>query len=528
MLSVSSIYSALLLLDARTIANFRRTNAVLLAGGVLWLICVSFGVAYASMSGSTTAVTSAFVFGAFLCAGFEFLVINGTFTERTLVSVALAAVHPVPTLLIFRLSDVTGHFNPFPFAFGAGAFAVLSWFTFLLRRRKTSHGFGAIRLFQAFMKTWAGGAPSELESMIAEHSEVAEITTKVMRFKTDSGDIFIVLPGVHPGPFHPVGSYNLPGLISKVFEDLGPVLTLHRPGGHERNLATGADTSRYISELHDFTRQVQVAAGEPLVRGPLGSAIGKATINSLIVSSDLLATVTYSPLGSDDIDATIETKLQVLAAESGLDLSVVDAHNSLDREQVSPEIDEPAWKGLIRTIGETKARSFRVAYSQSSEVGFKGSEDITENGMGLLMLETGTSRHVLVLADANNAVPSLREKTKKALESSGWSLIEFCTSDSHDLAARGMTVSRGYKALGEATPPDYIANTVAKMAGLAETRLSWCRYGSGKFEKKVRVFGSQALDEFAGVTLASSRLGRVYLKFAVISVPSLLILSLLL
>ncbi len=528
MLSTSSIYSALLLLDTRTIANFRRTNAVLLAGGVLWLICASCGVAYASLSGSATAVTNALVFGAFLCAGSEFLVINGTFTERTLVSVALAAVHPVPTLLILRLSEISSHFDPYPFAFGAGAFAVLGSFTFLLKRRKTSHGFGAIRLFQAFMKTWAGGAPSDLESMIAEHSEVAEITTKVMRFKTGSGDVFVVLPGVHPGPFHPVGSYNLPGLISGAFKDLGPVLTLHRPGGHERNLATGADTSGYVSELHDFARQVQAADATPRMRGPIEITIGNATINSLAVSNDLLATITFSPLGSDDIDAAIETKLQGLAATSGFDMSIVDAHNSLDREQVSLEVDQPAWEGLLHAVDKTGAVPFRVGYSHSKEVDFKGSEDITENGIGLLMFETGASKHVLVLADANNAVPSLRAKTKKVLEASGCRLIEFCTSDSHDLAARGLTVSRGYKALGEATPPNYIAGAVVKMAKLAEARLSACQYGSGKFTKNVRVFGSQALDEFAGVTLASSKLGRAYLRFAVVSIPSLFLLSFLL
>ena len=171
---------------------------------------------------------------------------------------------------------------------------------------------------------------------------------------------------------------------------------------------------------------------------------------------------------------------------------------------------------------------FRAGYVHSSDLGFGPRDDLTENGIGLIMFETPRGKSVLVLADANNAVPSLRAEAEKALSSLGYELIELCTSDSHNLAARGLTVSRGYMALGEATPVASLVKLVADLAKLAETRLSQSSYGSGLLTSTVKVFGARTLEEFAAVTQSTSRLAKVYFRFAAIAVAILLILSLVL
>jgi len=112
------------------------------------------------------------------------------------------------------------------------------------------------------------------------------------------------------------------------------------------------------------------------------------------------------------------------------------------------------------------------------------------------------------------------------LESSGFELVEFCTSDSHNLAARGLTVARGYKALGEDTDPESLAKVVLDLAKLAEGRATPSMYSSGSLMTRVRIFGSKALEEFASITQSSSRLGRAYLRFGALSVGVLLLVSL--
>jgi putative membrane protein len=161
-------------------------------------------------------------------------------------------------------------------------------------------------------------------------------------------------------------------------------------------------------------------------------------------------------------------------------------------------------------------------------VGFTGRSDLTDVGIGLFLIQTEGSKFVLILADANNSVPNLRDEVSKALGSAGYNLIEFCTSDSHTLAARGMTMERGYEALGESTPVVSLAGLAVEMSKLAESRLAPAYYSSAIMSSRVRVFGSKALEEFAAITQSTSRFSRNYFRFVVVVAATLLTASLLL
>ena len=527
-LSAGAVSSALQLADKRTIATFRRVQALIFAGEILWLAMAALGAVCAVVVGSARPLTNALVFGAWLCAGFEFLVINGTFAKSAGLSLALAAIHPVSTLVIVRYPALFTSLGAITYSCGAAALAVFVLFPTLMKRRKTSLGHDAIALFRAFMKTWTGGRAEELEEIIADHSEEVEVVTRVLEFRTKEQNVYLVLPGVHPGPFHPIGSYDLPGVISREFKGVGHVMTLHRPGGHERNLATNEDTQKFAAQVVELARSVTLLGANATIRGPTHSRVGKANVSASAFSKDLIMTISFAPLGSDDLDAGIEAELSKSALRSGFELSVVDAHNSIDQNLESPQLGLPGWDELFEEARKIRPEPFRVAYSHSGELPFEGGSDITENGMGLLMIETGGTKSALVLADANNAVPNLRDEVKGALGSAGYQLIELCTSDSHNLAARGLTVQRGYEALGEATPSGAIADAVAKMAKLAEGRLSPAEYGSARQSHRVRVFGSKALEEFAAITQASSNFAYSYLKLALVAVAALALVAILL
>ena len=492
---------------------------------LLWLLIAVIGGACSWASDSSYPLTNAILFGAFVSVGFEFLVIHGVFQRSASVSFALALIHPVSTVLIVRAPELTEHLDPVATWCGAVAATLLVAFPLLLRRKKTSLGDDALSLFQAFMKTWAAEDSDQLEEVIAEHSEEIEVTTKILRFRTKIGDTYLVLPGVHPGPFHPVGSFDLPGVIARAFNELGPVMTLHRPGGHERNLATRADTAKYVQSVTELAKTITSRKDQAFLRGPLYAHIGKATVSSSAFADDLIVTISFAPLGSDDIDTHYEDELAKIASESAFDLSVVDAHNSIDPDLQSPTIDDQEWRRLFEDTRMSEANRLNIAYSHSGEIGFAGSGDLTANGLGLLMIETKGARSVLILADANNSVSGLRVQVATALGSAGYGLVEFCTSDSHNLAARGLTAERGYEALGEATPPASVADAAVKMADLAASRLAPAECGSARMKSRVRVFGSKALGEFASLTQASSEFSKTYFQFAIIAEVALLLVS---
>lgn len=511
--------------DKKTIATFRRVLALLFGGAVLWLLVALAGGAYGLIVGSRSPTTDALLFGAFLCAGMEFLVINGSFLKSESASLALATLHPASTLFIISIPGQAWRIGPVTVVCGLAAFVLMFGFPVLLKTKKTTMGHNALGLFRAFMKTWAGGDADDLEKVIADHSEEVEVVTKVLRFRTAKGDTFLVMPGVHPGPFHPVGSYDLPGVVARAFGDLGPVMTLHRPGGHERNLATRAETERYAAMAKELARSVVPDGKRALIKGPIHAKVGKATVSSSAFADDAILTISFAPLGSDDLDTAVEQALTMPAAESGLRLSVVDAHNSIDANLESPELNDQGWRRLFKDTSGAAGHHFSVGYCHSSEVGFKGLGDITENGVGMFIVQAAGTKSVLILADANNAVPELRGMVESALGSAGYSLIELCTSDSHNLAARGLTVERGYEALGEATPPGSIAELAVKMAKLAESKAAPAEYGSSETKTKVRVFGTRALEEFATITQSSSTFSQAYLRFGLVAAALLFVIS---
>ncbi|MDV3244625.1 MAG: DUF2070 family protein [Nitrososphaerales archaeon] len=515
------------LIDTTSIATYRRSLAVTFAGTLVWLTCTAVGLVYAFVSHTDKSVGNSLIFGAFLCGGFEILVINGAFIERVPASVCLGSLHPAATLGAILLAGGVGY-SSYAALPAVVAFAIPALFTISLKRKKTSRGHNSIKLFQAFMKTWASDEASDLEAIIASHADKVQVSSKVLRFQHANGDLFVVLPGVHPGPFYPVGSYNLPGLISRAFEGTGPVLTLHRPGGHERNLATNASAKEYSRAIKDFAEAVSPAQGPARIQGPLVGRIGRATATASAFAKDMLLTISFAPHGSDDLELDAEKQLTSAAATGGYGIAVVDAHNSIDEKREALDPNDPQWLRLIQDVKETKIEEFRIGYAHSRETDFPVAKDITANGLGLAVLEVHGVKWVLALADANNAVPNLRGAVSAALESSGYRLLEFCTSDSHDLAARGLTVTRGYLALGEVTPLDSIAGVTVNLAKLAETRLSGCMYGSGTMMSEASVFGARALQEFARIAQESSRFAKRYAAFAAPLLAFSLVLSLVL
>jgi predicted neutral ceramidase superfamily lipid hydrolase len=395
-LSATAISSALRILDPGTIATFRRAQALLLGADLLWLMIAAIGAAYALPFGSPSSLTKAILFGGFVCAGFEYLVIHGAFQKNAPLSFVLAVLHPTSTILVIRLSEVAKHFDPVAASAGVAALALMVAFPLLLRRRKTSLGHDALSLFQAFMKTWAAGNSDELEKIISDHAEDVEVTTKVLRFRTKARDAFVVLPGVHPGPFHPVGSYDLPGVVSRELKELGPVMTLHRPGGHERNLATRAETSRYVVEVGELARSTVPDDTKSFLRGPVHSKVDKATVSASAFDDDLVMTISFAPYGSDDIDTSVESELTGPASERGFELSVVDAHNSIDTNLESPVVADQGWKRIFEAMKKERADRFSVAYAHSSEVGFVGRGDLTENGVSLLLFQKQNEKSALL------------------------------------------------------------------------------------------------------------------------------------
>jgi len=399
-------------------------------------------------------------------------------------------------------------------------------FIFKLKSIRTPTGDSAIHSLQAFLKTWAAHNPEELEKVFSRCSVEDSLGTRIIKFEAPQEQPTLVLSSIHPGPFYPVGSYNLPELLFQKFSaEKMTALTMHRPGAHERNLATQSECLRYAVETANYARAVQTGSRPTNMRGPVVAKIGEFSASCVAFGNHALVMVSSSPLGSDDITHFIEGKLAVLAKEFGFELSLVDAHNSIGSKRVKFEVrSDLPWRELLERLRREDEREFRMGFAHSSELVFTHGPDISDAGLGVLVFDVAKTKWALVLVDSNNARPELKGVVKEKLEMGGIALIEVCTSDSHNLAARGLAIERGYFALGEATPMSDVSDLIVKLAEMAEGRLSYRDYGIGEFMSKVQVLGARAIEDFATLARRASTFSK---RFVVIATALTLVLLIL-
>src|SRR3989337_2735404 len=71
------------------------------------------------------------------------------------------------------------------------------------------------KLIQAYLSSLSKNNPSEVENILCERAKVSKVSTSQIRFHTKNAnrEFRLVLPDIHPGPFHPVGGSNIPYLI---------------------------------------------------------------------------------------------------------------------------------------------------------------------------------------------------------------------------------------------------------------------------------------------------------------------------
>jgi putative membrane protein len=509
-------------IDPKSIASVRRFFGLLFVSTLIWLAPVLIGIPFSSFLHG--AATNEFVFGAFLAWGFEFVVINGTFLRSPSGSLLIAAVHPVPILLLALSASIQEYL--FPVFFGLIVLLMVTVFLWRIDSVKTKNGISSLEILRAFLKTWVGHEPAELETYFSRYAKRDSVTTDVVIAQTGEKRVVLVLPGIHPGPFSPVGSYNLSELIYGELKgpDITPIV-LHGTGGHERNVPTNKIASEYAAEISRFV-MAQRPTGKVLMRGPLRSKVGITNITTLGFGKEVLAVVSNSPYRSDDLDPTTVTDASEAASELGIGAMVIDAHNSVDGESGPQEdITKDGWNSILGRTLQLKEYDFKIGVANSDEIGFKRGADISDGGISVAIFATEHIKCVLVSADSNNATSGLREKIDTEVTALGMSLLDLCTSDTHKLAARNIT-NRGYFALGEQSSPDAIVDCIKQLIRIAEGRLAQCDLQVARLQSDVPLIGAESLDDFATLTKNTISMTKRYAKIMIPAFLALLAISL--
>jgi len=509
-------------LNTKSIASTRRVLSLFFLSTVIWILPSAIGAITAAVNHSQAGANE-FVLGAFLVWAFELVVINGAFVTSTLKSLLLAAIHPLLVML-----TVTEYNHAYTYSIGFGLLVLGSAVIFLsrLKRVRTENGITSLRLLQAFLNTWVEHEPSELEGCFLTYAKTQPVQTEVIVAKAGTRELCVVIPGVHAGPFAPVGSYNLSELVYRALHSDSTVpIVLHGTGGHERNTPTNELACKYVDLIQQFVNSLEVTTRGQM-KGPLRSKVGITNITTMLFGNKVVAILSSAPFASDDLDPSTTINATEAASEVGLELSIVDAHNSIGGEsQNQAAMTKEDWRLILSNTLALPEDSLSLGFANSAEIDFSHGLDISDGGIGVILFSAGDSQSVLITADSNNAVSGLRQKIADNVEEMGFKFIELCTSDTHAFAARNL-INRGYFALGEDTETEDIISAIDTLVRKAEGSVAPCTAKVASFRTEIPLIGHQSIDDFAALTSNAVSLAKSYAEVVVPTVLLFVVITL--
>lgn len=490
-------------------ASFRRIAAITIVSNVLWLIVSLIGSVVEFVTSSEAKFLSLTVLGAFFAISFRAIIFGAAFYGRPSSGIPLAFLQPAIAIIPILLEAGTKIGFSLP-AFVAGIIAIIavSVYIFAINDSGAERKFRPLSLLQAFLNAWVVEDASTIEDLLEVVSKEKVVRSDILKLNTaNRGSVEIIVPGVHPGPFYPIGSSNLPADIFNMrhSKELLP-LTVHSISDHDLNLCSKNQVQNYVST---FLHGKAIESGSTMT-SPVVKKKNKATVEGLAFGSTAILIITQAPFGMEDFPTSTRDVILKLARDTGFEeILIVDSHNS-EGHKPSPEEAKDAEEVSAEVLAELKRSEqyrFKIGYAHSSEVTVVDERDIGPAGVGLVVFElkNGT-KFSLVIVDANNSAIGFREKILERFE--GPSLLEICTSDTHITAAK-ILGQKGYIALGERISSEKFAELLNSMSKVAEDRLGEGNYESTIVDSSVKTIGSQILNDLSSLLDRSTRIAKV-------------------
>ena len=499
----SSIVIERIILWNHPFATFRRLFAVSILPNTVWAVLSAFGLYRFTVLGSEDVFYVMALMGMFSAVSIRILILGSVFFNRIVYGVLVSIIQPlilfasIPYIQIgifFPKEQLVQLLNKEPFAFSIGIMIPLATMTYLILLNKTGGDIlknSPVRLLQAFLQAWVSERPKLFEELFDKISLEKDVSTKILEFKTKTNRSVLIVPEVHPGPFHPIGSSNLPFDLWKWFSNKKyQPLVFHGISGHEHNLPSKNALENYLSSMENFQ---DVSEGN-LCTEAVSVNVGKATVTGFGIGDHALIMITLSPHGMEDFPIFVREKINKLALGVGFNgLILIDSHNSQGSNPMMEDCGNviEASNRLLRKIRFLPQFPFEVGYAHSSQLDLAMSEDIGPAGIGMILLKINGKTYEILGVDANNMVLGLREKLMVKS-----SLIEICTSDTHYNASKVMN-KLGYSPLGSISSEEDISSVINKLERRAKQSLEKGIFSIKYNTARVRVLGSSLLDDYS-------------------------------
>ena len=349
------------------------------------------------------------------------------------------------------------------------------------------------KTIQAYLAS-QGNDFADAEKLMEQRSNETKVSTSQIKFTPKEGqkEFRMVLPGIHPGPYHPVGGSNIPYLIYKNLSS--SAMIMHSISDHALNLPSRNEVERYLKNLENSkVKEEGMKCTEPVT-----VQINKARVTGLLFENNPLLFLSLSPHGMEDLPSYMMTEIVQYAKNRNYARTmIVDCHNAMG-EEISKEDGEDMLKAAKSCLDSLITKDnfpIEFGYANTDEMDV-WTEDLGMGGLGIICFRINGKKYFLGWADSNNMENGVREKIIEIFAKRDYHLFEICTSDTHYAPVKARN-RNGYYQLGLITSADKLAKWFFEIAKKSEENIAEAKFEILENESDVKVMGQGIYEDYS-------------------------------
>ena len=477
-----------------------------LFGNMLWVVTILMGLLSSVVLSKETSLFF-ITFGMILFASFRIGLYTTTLGASLKKAWAIAFIQPLAIFFVLVPQELWISMLSNPIALGYGfAFLIIASVWSIVTDRAGRPGMKSThKTIQAYLAS-QGNDVKDAEELMEEHATETKVGTSQIRFSSDDETKFtMVLPEIHPGPYHPVGGSNIPYLIYKNLSS--SAMVMHSISDHALNLPSRNEVDNYLKNLQNFEiKEEGMKCTEPVV-----VQINKARVTGMLFGNNPLLLLSLSPHGMEDIPSYMKKEIEQYGNNRNFTkIMTVDCHNAMG-EEISKEDGEDmlkAAKSCLDSLITKESFPIELGYANTNDMDV-WTEDLAKGGLGITCLKINNKKYFLGWADANNMENGIREKIIEKFSNEGYNLLEICTSDTHYASVKARN-RNGYYQLGLITSGDKLSKWFIEIAQNAESKIKTAKYEILENETKVRVMGQSIYEDYSKALENSLKITKMF------------------
>lgn len=492
---------------------------------LLWVLTIIIGIALSVLLSKNETITNYIVEGMFLAIGLRIGIFTSVFGATIGKAITISFISPL--LLLFAFLPFTFYFEaittPIVLGFGFSLLSLGIIWTILADRAGRPGIKSTFRVLQAFLAAWTENKAENMEEIAESRAYVESVLTYLLKFKTtNSNNVFIILPDIHPGPFNPIGGSNLPYILYTLFSK--SAMIMHSVSGHYLNIPSKKEVEKYLTTLSD-SRLLEAGAS---CTNPVQIKMGKCTVTAIAFGHSVVMFLSTAPIGMDDVPEHIRTVLEHYSSQIGFhNILIIDTHNAMGESlsQQDSEIMISTAKHCLNELKHTRQHEFKIGFANSDDLSYnmKSMQDLGQSGLSSLLLLVEGNAYFIGWADSNNMRNDLRNYIMSQLNNDRINMLEICTSDTHSTS--GKRNRQGYYTFGNLSKPEEIARIYLRLARKSIEKATPATFELLSSRSSIKVMGKNQFKDYSIALDKSMNITRVFVVITILVFIGMLISS---